>query len=78
MKIALTLLAALAAALPAQPASAQSASSFDKGSGGSGQAYPVRTVRIIVPYAAGGNTDITARAVGSKLADIFEIGRAHV
>lgn len=57
MKIAVTLLAALAAALPAQPASAQS--------------YPTRTVRIIVPYAAGGNTDITARAVGGKLADTF-------
>jgi tripartite-type tricarboxylate transporter receptor subunit TctC len=28
-------------------------------------------VRIIVPYAAGGNTDITARAVGSKLAEVF-------
>ena len=57
MKIALTLLAALAAALPAQPASAQT--------------YPTRTVRIIVPYAAGGNTDITARAVGGKLADML-------
>lgn len=57
MKIAVTLLAALAAALPAQPASAQS--------------YPTRTVRIIVPYAAGGNTDITARAIGGKLADTF-------
>jgi tripartite-type tricarboxylate transporter receptor subunit TctC len=57
MKTALTLLAALAAALPAQPASAQS--------------YPTRTVRIIVPYAAGGNTDITARAVGGKLADML-------
>ena len=57
MKTALTLLAAFAAALPAQPASAQ--------------AYPTRTVRIIVPYAAGGNTDITARAVGNKLADVF-------
>jgi tripartite-type tricarboxylate transporter receptor subunit TctC len=35
------------------------------------QNYPARAVRIIVPYAAGGNTDITARAVGSKLAEVF-------
>jgi len=35
------------------------------------QSYPNKTVRIIVPYAAGGNTDITARAVGSKLGEVF-------
>ena len=35
------------------------------------QTYPVKSVRIIVPYAAGGNTDITARAVGSKLTEVF-------
>lgn len=33
------------------------------------QNYPNRTVRIIVPYAAGGNTDFTARAVAQKLTD---------
>jgi tripartite-type tricarboxylate transporter receptor subunit TctC len=31
------------------------------------QSYPVRPVRIVVPYSAGGGTDITARAVGQKL-----------
>ena len=36
-----------------------------------GQTYPAKSVRIIVPYAAGGNTDITARAVGSKLGEVF-------
>ena len=36
-----------------------------------GQNYPAKPVRVIVPYAAGGNTDITARAVGSKLSAIF-------
>jgi len=36
-----------------------------------GQNYPTKPVRVIVPYAAGGNTDITARAVGSKLSEIF-------
>jgi tripartite-type tricarboxylate transporter receptor subunit TctC len=35
------------------------------------QTYPVRPVRIVVPYAAGGNTDFTARAVGQKLTDIL-------
>jgi tripartite-type tricarboxylate transporter receptor subunit TctC len=35
------------------------------------QTYPQRTVRVIVPFAAGGNTDITARAIGAKLTDVF-------
>jgi len=35
------------------------------------QNWPTRTVRIIVPYAAGGNTDFTARTVGAKLADMW-------
>jgi tripartite-type tricarboxylate transporter receptor subunit TctC len=34
------------------------------------QSYPVKTVRIVVPYAAGGNTDFTARAIAAKLTDI--------
>lgn len=35
------------------------------------QNWPTRTVRIIVPYAAGGNTDYTARTVGAKLAELW-------
>ena len=35
------------------------------------QHWPARTVRIIVPYAAGGNTDYTARTVGAKLAGMW-------
>ncbi len=31
------------------------------------QAYPVKPVKIVVPYSAGGGTDIVARAVGQKL-----------
>ncbi len=53
-------------ALVAAPALAQTAAT------GSGQAYPVKPVRIIVPYAAGGNTDFTARAVAEKLADAYK------
>ena len=35
------------------------------------QNYPARPVRVVVPYAAGGNTDFTARAIGAKLTDVF-------
>ncbi len=36
------------------------------------QSYPTKPVRIIVPYAAGGNTDFTARAVAEKLTDAYK------
>ncbi|MDB5864137.1 MAG: hypothetical protein JWO70_1943 [Betaproteobacteria bacterium] len=57
---------AVVAAMLATPAVAQTTST------GSGQAYPAKPVRIIVPYAAGGNTDLTARAVAEKLSDAYK------
>jgi tripartite-type tricarboxylate transporter receptor subunit TctC len=35
------------------------------------EAWPARTVRIIVPFAAGGTTDVVARAVAKELSDMW-------
>ena len=44
-------------------ASAQTAST------GSGQAWPAKSVRVIVPFAPGGGSDLTARPVSQKLSE---------
>jgi len=36
-----------------------------------GQAYPNKPIRIIVPYAAGGTSDILARQIGPKLSEAW-------
>ena len=35
------------------------------------QSYPVRPIRLIVPYAPGGNVDITARTIGPPLSEVL-------
>jgi tripartite-type tricarboxylate transporter receptor subunit TctC len=39
--------------------------------GASAQGYPVKTIRMIVPFAAGGNTDIIARIVSPEMSRLF-------
>jgi len=36
-----------------------------------GQAYPSKPIRVIVPYAAGGTSDILARQIGPKLTEAW-------
>jgi tripartite-type tricarboxylate transporter receptor subunit TctC len=37
------------------------------------QSYPSRTIRIVVPYPAGGGVDITGRAIAQQLAAAFGV-----
>ena len=55
--------------LAAACAQAQATSPFDKSSGGSGQVWPAKPIRVVVPYPAGGTSDILTRMVGAKLTE---------
>src|SRR4051812_29969002 len=35
------------------------------------QNYPVKPIRMVIPYAAGGGVDIVGRVVGAKLSEQF-------
>jgi tripartite-type tricarboxylate transporter receptor subunit TctC len=54
----------------AQVAAAACAALFSVCAGA--QTYPAKPVRVIVPYAAGGNTDFTARAIAERLTPVFK------
>ena len=38
---------------------------------GFAQSYPNKTIRMVVPFVAGGNTDFTARVISAKLIDVL-------
>jgi tripartite-type tricarboxylate transporter receptor subunit TctC len=50
---------------------AVAAAAFALAQGAAAQTYPAKPIRIIVPYAAGGTSDILARQIGPKLTEAW-------
>lgn len=48
-----------------------SVSALAQGTAGQAGAYPSRAIRLIVPYAAGGVSDIMGRVLGQKMAELL-------
>ncbi len=61
--VALTISLAAIAGATALPVNAQTASS------GAGPAWPTKPIRVVVPYPAGGTSDILTRMIGAKLTE---------
>lgn len=62
-RVALYMSFAAIAGATALPVSAQTAST------GTGQPWPVKPIRMVVPYPAGGTSDILTRLIGAKLTE---------
>jgi len=69
MRMAVHAAVALTAAVWAWDAPAQKPDSQPAAATGAGQAYPVRPVRFICPYVAGGAGDIFSRTIAQKLTE---------
>jgi tripartite-type tricarboxylate transporter receptor subunit TctC len=70
------LLAALLAAAVLTACGQDSGGSGGSGGGGSAEDFPSESVRLLVPYAAGGPTDIAARALATHMEE--ELGQSVV
>ena len=58
-------------AVPALAAVAGTLAAIAAGSALAQQTYPTRPVRLVVPYVAGGSTDIIGRTMGQKLGEMW-------
>ena len=65
-RIVILLVAIACSTAQAQSTSTEPVLSLSKGSG---QAYPVKPIRIIAPFTAGGPVDITARILAQKMSE---------